>query len=73
LPFNAWREIGTATINNDAFAVICFNAHGALSSIVRPGYDMEFHDFKTFGKKRIAYREAYPLNSDNAGPAGCSA
>jgi TonB family protein len=50
-------KIGTAAVNNDAFAVICFNADGTLSSIVRPGYDMEFHDPRPFGKKkRIAYR-----------------
>jgi TonB family protein len=49
-------KIGTPTVNNDAFAVICFNADGTLSSIVRPGYDMEFHDARDFGKKRIAYR-----------------
>jgi TonB family protein len=47
-------KIGTAAVNNDAFAVICFDADGTLSSIVRPGYDMEFHDPKPFGKKRIA-------------------
>jgi TonB family protein len=51
-------KIGTATINNDAFAVICFNPDGTLSSIVRPGYDMEFHDARPFGKKKhIAYRD----------------
>ena len=49
-------KVGTAAVNNDAFAVICFNADGTLSSVVRPGYDMEFHDQRLFGKKRIAYR-----------------
>ncbi len=49
-------KIGTQALNNDAFAVICFNADGTLSSVVRPGYDMEFHDAQAFGKKRIAYR-----------------
>lgn len=49
-------KVGTAAVNNDAFAVICFNADGTLSSGVRPGYDMEFHDQRPFGKKRIAYR-----------------
>jgi TonB family protein len=49
-------KIGTPALNNDAFAVICFNADGTLSSVVRPGYDMEFHDVQVFGKKRIAYR-----------------
>jgi hypothetical protein len=49
-------KVGTTEINNDAFAVICFNSDGSLSSIVRPGYDMEFHDPQPFGKKRIAYR-----------------
>jgi TonB family protein len=49
-------KVGTAAVNNDAFAVICFNADGTLASVVRPGYDMEFHDAQAFGKKRIAYR-----------------
>jgi TonB family protein len=49
-------KIGTPALTNDAFAVICFNADGTLSSVVRPGYDMEFHDAQAFGKKRIAYR-----------------
>jgi hypothetical protein len=49
-------KIGTATLNNDAFAVICFNSDGTLSSVVRPGYDMEFHDAQAFGKKRIAHK-----------------
>ena len=48
-------KIGTSAINNDAFAVICFNSDGTLSSVVRPGYDMEFHDAQAFGKKRIAH------------------
>lgn len=48
-------KIGTPSINNDAFAVICFNSDGTLSSVVRPGYDMEFHDAQAFGKKRIAH------------------
>jgi TonB family protein len=49
-------KIGTAAVNNDAFAVICFNSDGTLASVVRPGYEMEFHDQRPFGKKRIAYR-----------------
>lgn len=49
-------KIGSAAVNNDAFAVICFNEDGTLASVVRPGYDMEFHDAQPFGKKRIAYR-----------------
>ena len=49
-------KIGTAALSNDAFAVICFNGDGTLSSVVRPGYDMEFHDAHAFGKKRIAFR-----------------
>jgi TonB family C-terminal domain len=48
-------KIGTLSVNNDAFAAICFNSDGTLSSVVRPGYDMEFHDIKAFGKKRIAH------------------
>src|SRR5215469_6601322 len=48
-------KIGTPAVNNDAFAVICFNSDGTLSSVVRPGYDMEFQDSQPFGKKRIAH------------------
>lgn len=47
-------KIGTASLNNDAFTVICFNSDGTLSSVVRPGYDIEFQDPQDFGKKRIA-------------------
>ena len=49
-------KIGTAAVNNDGFAVICFAADGSVSSVVRPGYVMEFHDAQAFGKKRIPYR-----------------
>jgi TonB family protein len=49
-------KVGTAAVNNDAFAVICFNADGTLASVERPDYGMEFHDTQPFGKKRIAYR-----------------
>jgi TonB family protein len=49
-------KIGSAALSNDAFAVICFNSDGTLSSVVSPGYDMEFHDARAFGKKRITYR-----------------
>jgi TonB family protein len=49
-------KIGAPTLSNDAFAVICFNSDGTLLSVVRPGFDMEFHDAHVFGKKRIAYR-----------------
>jgi hypothetical protein len=49
-------KVGTVAVNIDAFAVICFNADGTLASVVRPGYDMGFHDAQPFGKKRIACR-----------------
>jgi TonB family protein len=49
-------KIGTPAVNNDAFAVICFNADGTLASVVRPGYEMEFQDSREFGRKRIACR-----------------
>lgn len=49
-------KIGAENLTNDAFAVICFDADGTLSSVVRPGYSMEFHDPQAFGKKRIASR-----------------
>jgi len=48
-------KIGTTAVNNDAFAVICFNSDGTLESVVRPDYSMEFHDLQPFGKKRIAH------------------
>jgi TonB family protein len=49
-------KIGSAAINNDAFAVICFNADGTLSSVVSPAYSMEFHEAQAFGKKQIAFK-----------------
>jgi TonB family protein len=49
-------KIGTTTLNNDAFAVICFNADGTLESVVSPDYSMEFQDPRPFGNKRIATR-----------------
>jgi TonB family protein len=48
-------KIGTSTVNNNAFAVICFNQDGTLFNVVKPGYEMEFHDAQTFGKKKIAH------------------
>jgi hypothetical protein len=51
----AQLKVGGSTLNNDSIALICFNADGTLSSIVRPGYDMEFRDARAFGKKRIAF------------------
>jgi TonB family protein len=49
-------KVGTATVNNDAFANVCFDAAGLLKFVGSPGYSMEFHDYQRFGKKMIARR-----------------
>ena len=49
-------KVGTPTVNYDAFAVICFNQDGTLSSILRLNYGMDFSDIRPFGKKQIAFR-----------------
>ena len=49
-------KVGTATVNNDAFANVCFDGAGLLKFVGSPGYSMEFHEYQHFGKKMIARR-----------------
>lgn len=49
-------KLGSDTINNDAFANVCFYGSGLLKFVGSPGYSMEFHDYKSFAKKMVARR-----------------
>jgi hypothetical protein len=49
-------KVGSETVQNDAFATICFEGEGLLKFVGMPGYEMEFHEYKRFGKQMIARR-----------------
>jgi TonB family protein len=49
-------KVGSDTVNNDAFANVCFDGAGLLKFVGSPGYSMEFHEYQHFGKKMIARR-----------------
>jgi hypothetical protein len=50
-------KVGTPPAENSAFLVFCFEgSHGLLESVVTPGYDAEFKDYREFKKKRVARR-----------------
>jgi TonB family protein len=49
-------KLGSDTVNNDAFANVCFDGAGLLKFVGSPGYSMEFHDYQRFGKKMVARR-----------------
>ena len=49
-------KVGSETVQNDAFATLCFDGAGLLKFVGLPGYHMEFHDYKRFGKQMIARR-----------------
>jgi hypothetical protein len=50
-------KVGVPPAENSAFAVICFEgSHGLLQSVVTPGYDAEFKDYRDFKNKRVARR-----------------
>jgi len=49
-------KVGSDTVNNDAFANVCFDGAGLLKFVGSPGYSMEFHDYQRFGKKMVARR-----------------
>jgi TonB family protein len=44
-------KVGSDTVKNDAFGNVCFDGQGLLKFFGSPGYSMEFHDYKRFGKK----------------------
>ncbi|HEX4320299.1 MAG TPA: hypothetical protein VHZ52_05315 [Acidobacteriaceae bacterium] len=47
-------KIGTGARATDAFENISFDGEGRLEFYGNPRYDMEFHDYRGFGKKQIA-------------------
>jgi TonB family protein len=49
-------KVGSDTVNNDAFANVCFDGAGLLKFVGSPGYSMEFREYQHFGKKIIARR-----------------
>ena len=49
-------KVGSDTVNNDAFANVCFDGAGLLKFVGSPSYSMEFHDYQRFGKKMVARR-----------------
>jgi hypothetical protein len=48
-------KVGSSTVQNDAFSNVCFDGDGLLKFVSALGYGMEFHDYKKFGKVRIAH------------------
>lgn len=51
-------KIGAGEQAVDAFSNLCFDDQGKLKFFGSPGYDMEFHDYKGFGKQQIARKLA---------------
>ena len=50
-------KVGSDTVQNDAFASLCFDGNGRLNFEGSPGYSMEFHDYSRFsGSLTIARR-----------------
>jgi hypothetical protein len=50
-------KVGTPPTENSAFLVFCFEgSHGLLESVVTPGYDANFNDYRGFKNKRVARR-----------------
>jgi TonB family protein len=50
-------KVGTPVAENSAFLVFCFEgSRGLLESVVTPGYDAEFRDYKDFKKKHVSRR-----------------
>ncbi|HKD81492.1 MAG TPA: energy transducer TonB [Candidatus Angelobacter sp.] len=48
------EEVGIAPVHNTIFTVVCFQNPGSLQSVVSPGFEADFSDFKNFGGKSIA-------------------
>jgi len=49
-------KIGIGDHATDAFSNVCFDGHGLLNFYGSPRYDMEFQDYRGFGKKQIAHK-----------------
>jgi hypothetical protein len=47
-------KIGSAGRDSTVYFNVCFDVEGALEAFFSPGYGMEFHDYRKFGKKKIA-------------------
>jgi hypothetical protein len=47
-------KVGSGDNSIDIFSNICFDGQGRLKFYGSTGYDMEFHDYRSFGKKQIA-------------------
>lgn len=50
-------------IQADAFATMCFDSAGLFQFVGFPGYNMEFHEYKRFGKVMVARRYQVDLES----------
>lgn len=49
-------KIGVPPAQNTAFLVFCFDGRALLKSVVTPGYQAEFDDYRTFQEKTVARR-----------------
>ena len=50
-------KVGAPPAENNVFTVYCFEgSHGLLESVVSPGYDAKFSDYRDFKNKRVARR-----------------
>lgn len=49
-------RVGTPPAENSAFLVFCFEGRGLLESVVAPGFEAEFKDYRDFVNKRVARR-----------------
>jgi len=50
-------KVGVPPAENSAYLVFCFEgSHGLLESVVTPGYDAEFKDYKNFKNRQVARR-----------------
>jgi hypothetical protein len=47
-------KIGSAARDSTVYFNVCFDDEGTLKFVSSPGYSMEFHDYRSFGKKKIA-------------------
>ena len=47
-------RIGSADRDSKVYFNVCFDEDGRLKFFGSPGYSMEFHDYRGFGKKQIA-------------------
>jgi hypothetical protein len=49
-------KVGSDTVQNDAFANLCFDGNGLMKFTGSPGYSMEFHDYSRFDSKLMIAR-----------------